>query len=381
MNELTRTGTRSQTAYETLRKLAYATGPGQKLPTHAVLCQDLSVSKLTLDKVMVQLEREEIITRRQGSGIYVSPKLRKNVVLLCDPAPFQNSGHSPFWEMLIRYAQERAHAHSEELSCHFTRLSGDGDFLESGLKQDVIAGRVHGIIGVGLNEACIDWVSGTPVPLVSLFSPHPYSVEVDSDLIITMGVEALAASGCRSIAYFEPCAGFSELTHRKAVADHGLEVFRRALAEAGIPFEAGLIHQAVHERIRAEAAGRVWDLSDREQGFRAAMNAFRDGETCQPDGILVTNDNMTQGVLPALSKLNLKAGRDLQIASHANQSSEVLVGHEDELMLVEISPREMVQNLFEILDLLMAGKSPDRIEVLVKPKVIVPSNSRRPALR
>jgi len=372
MNQLTRAGGRSQTAYETLRKLAYATGPGQKLPTHAALCQDLAVSKLTLDKVMVQLEREEIITRRQGSGIFVSPKLRKNVVLLCDPAPFQNSGHSPFWEMLIRYAQERAHAHSEELSCHFTRLSGDGDFLESGLKQDVMAGRVHGIVGVGLNEACINWVSRTPVPLVSLFSVHPYSVEVDSDLVITMGVEALAAQGCRSIGYFEPCAGFSDLAHRKQVAEHSLEVFRQALRAAGIPFEEQFVRQAVNERILAESTGRTWDLSDREQGFRAAMSVLKDGDARRPDGILVSSDNMTQGVLPALSKLNIKAGHDVQIASHANQNSEVLVGHEDELILVEISPREMVRNLFEILDLLMAGKPAERIEVLVKPTVIVP---------
>ena len=45
--------------------------PDGKLPTEAELCQQFQASRQTVRKALAQLELQEIIVRRQGSGTYV----------------------------------------------------------------------------------------------------------------------------------------------------------------------------------------------------------------------------------------------------------------------------------------------------------------------
>lgn len=50
--------------------------PDGKLPTEAELCQQFQASRQTVRKALAQLELQEIIVRRQGSGTYVNQRIR-----------------------------------------------------------------------------------------------------------------------------------------------------------------------------------------------------------------------------------------------------------------------------------------------------------------
>lgn len=56
---------------------------GSRMPTQAELCNKYDISRMTLIKVLRQLQHEGLVYSKQGSGTYVRPKLsHKNVELL-----------------------------------------------------------------------------------------------------------------------------------------------------------------------------------------------------------------------------------------------------------------------------------------------------------
>jgi len=141
-----------------------------------------------------------------------------------------------------------------------------------------------------------------------------------------------------------------------------------------LPFQPGLVRQSAALREEMAGKGEKWDFQDREQGYQMAMEAFSPETELRPDGILVTSDNMTQGILPALARLKLEVGRDLQLATHANAGSTTLLGHEQELIRLEFSPKEIVETVFGMLEELMAGRTPISQKVLVQPRLRLPDD-------
>src|SRR5205807_2246962 len=99
---------------------AYRLGPGAKLPTVVELRESLGISGTTLHTALGDLEAQGILNRRHGVGIYVSDALHhKNIALLCAPRFYRVPGLSPFWDMLVEQARQRAAEHDEGFQLHF----------------------------------------------------------------------------------------------------------------------------------------------------------------------------------------------------------------------------------------------------------------------
>jgi DNA-binding transcriptional regulator YhcF (GntR family) len=114
--------TKSQEAYTRLTELAHRLGPESKLPTVLELCDSFGVSKATLDGALRELEDRNIVYRRHGVGIFVSPRVRPSVTVICPPDFALRPGIRDFWNLLVQRAQERAAAKRELLSFHFPHL-------------------------------------------------------------------------------------------------------------------------------------------------------------------------------------------------------------------------------------------------------------------
>jgi len=97
------------------------------------------------------------------------------------------------------------------------------------------------------------------------------------------------------------------------------------------------------------------------QGFEWAMQWFgADSEPAtRPDGVISTDDMLAQGILMALHRLGITPGRGVQIATHSNRDSPVLLGWQDQIFRIEYDPGEIVQLLFETLEILMSGGKPE----------------------
>ena len=90
------------------------------------------------------------------------------------------------------------------------------------------------------------------------------------------------------------------------------------------------------------------------------------------DGVIITDDVMTQGALIALQKLNVPVGHGkgkLNIVSHSNAGSTTLMGREEVLTLVETDPRDVVQAMFDQLEIVMAGQKPAQTRIKVRARL------------
>jgi DNA-binding LacI/PurR family transcriptional regulator len=345
--------------YERLFTLAHRLGAGAKLPTVRALREEMGISQSTLDAALDRLEGRQVLFRRQGSGIYVSPALRrKNVALVCNPFSFLQSGGSPFWGLLVEHIRRLAASNEAELTLHFARLPEgavddvartlayrDPSPLPESLARDIAEGRVHGVIAVGIPHPVSRWVESNGVPVVAFAGPAGYIVGMSYPRMIQIGVAELARRGCRRVEMWTP---------PDRVGREGSEIFLGALAAHGLtePQEFGDTPPASPDAPPAVSAA--------EEGFRRGLARFAPGaDPPPPEGVVSVDDMMTQGLLMALYRLGLRAGRDVQIATHANVGSAALLAWQGELIEMEYDLSELVSALFSTLEALMDGRTPD----------------------
>lgn len=326
------------------------------MPTVLQLRDQFGVSVATLDNALAELEAQNVVQRRHGVGIFVSAKLhQKAICLVQDPGFLRVAGGSPFWELLVEQARRRAAAGNEPFSLHFSMPPGDGHApLHDNLMADIRAGRVQGVLSVGLYPAAAAWLGEQKVPHVAFAAYAPWTVALDGAALVRLGVGALASQGCRRIGLWTsvPPNGPAE-----GESDHRA-FFRRELAEHGLAYLPSLVQDGTPD---------VTPGLPQEQGYRTARRVFGDVQAPKPDALLITDDMMTLGALIGLQKTGVRVGADVQVASHANRGSPVLLGQDDVLTRVEVDPAQVAQAMFATLETLMDGGRPARPVVWIAP--------------
>lgn len=326
-----------------LSDLAHEMGPDAKLPKVSELRQRLGVSVVTLNEALQEAESRQLIYRRHGVGIYVSRSIHKGVALACAPRFFRRAAHSPFWDLLIAHSERRAAQKREEFSFHFEAGAAGGSGApstceESSLRRAVAARRVQGVISVGLDEKTVGWLEGEGVPVVAYAGHARCTVSFNGG--IAMGTRALVEAGCRNIELWLPPGDEDSPPH---LPENDLGA---ALRRAGV--SGGIVREA-----RLESGD-----TPQEQGFALAQEVFGPQSSSssepRPDGLVLSNDLLAHGVLTALRKLGVRPGRDVQIATHANAGSPILLGHDD-ILLIENDPAELAAAMFNLLEGLMSG--------------------------
>lgn len=350
---------------ERLRMLALQLGPDARFPTVSELCQTLDVSIVTLDSALRTLEAQKVISRKRGVGIFVRSSLHtRSICLLCS-SDHLGSGVSPFWEILIERAREQALSREDEFRLHITNpFDSVKSPLDDGLMTDIRAGRVHGVLGVGLSQEAADWVVAHHAPCVGFAGAGPWQVQVDYPELVRLGVDALAEQGCNRIGLWNPNWGaFIGMSKY-------MQSFRLALKQNNLPFFPDLIHPNVDALLAPRETLR---LTDQEHGYRTAMEVFDTSGALRPDGIVITNDVTAQGALVAMRNLNVCVGSEVKIASHANRGSKVLLGYDHILTLIEVDPAKVVGKMFNLLETLIGGQDPASQVSLIKPGLRRPS--------
>jgi DNA-binding LacI/PurR family transcriptional regulator len=356
-----------------LSQMAYALGPEARMPTFVELCEATSLSKATLGSVLGQLEAQGILLRRHGAGIFVSPRLKRSIALVCDPQFSLDPRIRGFWELIVREARLRVESSRHQLAFHFSTMSPDatrddatrddatrnGPPLHAGLMDDIRANRVQGVLTVGVPLEAVEWMSAQGVALVAFGGWGPASVNMNGADIVRLGVEALAARGCRRIALWSSTGCEPERDSRRG---NRLEVqaFRREMAARDLKFDARQLRPRAREKsVR----------SSFEQARDWVRETFEGRHSGWPDGLLLDNDILARDVMAALQKLDIRPNRDIVIASHANSDSPVLRAYEDDLTLLEYDSGEIVQTMFDKLEAVLRGEVLLHPHVQIKPKI------------
>lgn len=79
---------------------------------------------------------------------------------------------------------------------------------------------------------------------------------------------------------------------------------------------------------------------------------------------------MAQGALTAMEKLGVRAGRDIQVVAHSNKGSTILQGYEDDITRLEYDPHDIAVAMFEVLDTLMRGETPENWQTVVAAQLV-----------
>lgn len=377
--------TRQEDVVRKLQQRAVELGTGGQLPQFRTLRDELGVSGTTLTAALNDLERQGVILRRHGVGIFVSERLHhRHIVLLADPVFFQGDA-SPFWEMLVRSARTRATEKAEDLTLHFIRASSDKNTAEvASLIPESLAGefeeqRVHGILGVGLPYALAEEIVRRGIPFVAFAGYGPCSVAFDHAGTVRLGVEALADQGCRRIALWSSVSPQHPTCREEVLSRPTVAAFQNTLAARGLAFDPALVRLNAHLCPDYHAGVKEFFVpTSQEQGRQTVLEVFGpvSDPRLRPDGIVCSEDTMMQGALPQLARLNLWPGVDVQIATHANAGSPVLFGYEDALFRMEVSPADLVREMYDLLETQWRGDVPENPRRCIEPKLLPPQTAK-----
>ena len=363
--------TKTQALRDQLMSLIETMDADAKLPTMRQLQDSLSVSPMTLNRALSELEANGMVYRRQGSGTYVSPQAKQivssaaaNAVgLVYDRALFGTQA-SPFGSILVDEAERRAQVLKERFSLFLAMRSDDKTVVHEDLSDAVLHGRVRGILYAGArNPAAMAWFQKHKLPVVALSYREcgVPRVRINHAQLIRLGVKALAAKGCKRIGLWIPLGNGLGRDANGHFAE--LEAFQSALKKADIEYSNELVWRESEHSSDAKS-----DETNQQQGLKAARETFGKTKKNAPDGIVVGDDIMTLGALTFLNKNGVAVGTNLHIATHANKGSDALSGR-DELTLIEVDPGEIARAMFEMLETLLRGETLASELMEIKPKL------------
>jgi DNA-binding LacI/PurR family transcriptional regulator len=371
---LSRHRVRTQGVCDRLAELARLLGPEGKMPSVQDLCAETGVSTATLNDALNEMERRGVLYRVRGVGIFVAPTIKRNIAVVCRPSLFRSPAHSPFWDLLIEEIEKRAGELEEAVAFHWAlgqdEVPPPAPPLPENLLHDLAAGRVQGLLSIGLHTDSAQWLVdnfGAQLPIVCYAQDKPHPVEMDGDLMMRQGVQTLVSCGCRRIAYLQST---QEPNGEMGASAHVAQLLESTHSELGLKPQRDLWRFG----LLAEN-GEV--LTSQEQGYGLALQVLELAPEHRPDGLLFADDLTTSGALAACRQLGLAVGKDILIATHSNSKSPLLFGYENDLILMEYDTAELVREMFSWLDELIDGTAEGKKSVVVRPHLRVGSNLAR----
>lgn len=366
-----RPDTKAQTIRAYLSELAYQKGPHARLPTIRELCESFTTSRVTLDEVLYALEQQNVIYRKQGSGIFVSPRVfHKSICILLNTSYLSAAGASPFWGILWgTLAQEARLRAQQKHEYHHFHMILEAPDQEPVLPEDVMTmiqdGRVHAVLSIALNEPASGWLREQALPCISFGAYSEYMVALDNKTLVDLAVQKLAEQGCRKIGLWATCRYNGSSGQVNQTDWHENPSYPAALARHQLAFRPGLIRDYISPPLVSTRSG---PLPHQEQGYLVAMDVFGDPDTSKPDGIFIADDMMTDGALAAFHALGVQVGRDVKIVTHGNTGSMMSFNHIPGLTVVEFDPREITLALFELLDVAFLEQTSEHRQINIQPR-------------
>ena len=344
-----------------LRSLALEKGPGAQLPTVRVLCESLATTRVTLREALNLLEAEHIIYTKRRQGIFVSPRIyHKSIHILFASNSFAAPA-SPFWSMLWvqleQEAQQRATFKDEFCTFHLVKPTEDLNYsIPESIESMLQAERADGALIVGFYTRGKGTLNGEEIPCVTFAGEGSWVVRLDGIEFGRMATEVLMRQDCKRMGWW----AYNVATHPLEQMED-VRAFRQTLQEYRKPLYP--------ELIRIPHSPPQTSLSLQEQGYLLAREVFEGPVSARPDGLVISNDMMTDGALVAFEELGIHVGHDIKVVTHANAGSPILFGRTKNMTVIEYDPALLAQAMFSMLDTLMAGQQPVESSIWIRPRL------------
>ena len=347
-------GSRAESAETMLRAIMRETGPEGRLPTISKLCGMLQISLGTLDRVLERLEREGLVSRQRGRGLFVTSAISRKTVALVFGRGY-SKGFPPFWLQLESKCREHVTAAGDRFRFYVDRWSDSSETpshneLDSALHAHEIDGL---IVGAPNTLEQMVWLQSQKLPIVALTNTGetPCRVTLNYDLMIQYAVETMVAKGTRHALILAPIG----------VASAPLEA---QLRERGIAFTA-----AEYNTISDSTGPMQESPTVEEHGYRAMRDLL--ARRLKADTLVSLDDMMTRGALMAIAQAGLTIGKDLTVITHSNRNTPTLAPYSRDLILIEFDPDQFAVTAVDMLERLMMGRTPPHPIMQIEPVVVL----------
>ncbi len=327
---------RAAQAADVLRQEILAKGPGTRLSSVRELKARLGFSQASLAAAFEQLEREGLIVRRHGSGIYASENVGQvRVAFVMDPKFLLLANRSPVWHLILnalcKAADARNWSYTLQLGAYVPAINGYGSLspeaLPAALLSDLENNRFSGLVGIGLSQGAANVITQYGVRVTALSGYGEAIVEFHHQSLLSQGLLALKEKGAQSVSVVASRAW-------------DLERIDSFAEEFGIEAEGCLLGEA-------EPAEKPLTSPDPIQlGWQWA----RDLELKKGAAILSCDDMLAVGIIMGLFSRGLVPGRDLLMATHSNKGSSTLTGWDQCLIRMEYDPQEIADTLLNLVE-------------------------------
>ncbi len=267
---------------------------GDRLPSFLDLQNKYGTTSNTINRALIELEKEGLIVRERWRGVFVAPRRveRRQAIGLAD---FDSVATiSPYYSLLVRGIQSVAHREQYEITLINTQSRGGVD-------------KVDGVVGHG--ETGAEFLESLPsgLPVVNVMAPmeNGLAVAVDDFGGAAKATEYLLGLGHKRIGFL----GYVEApsTRRR------LGGYRAALEAAGIEPASGWIHPL---RLRLNEKISTTDVRDRVKEF-GHLNALEWLRGDWPEenltAIIAQNDELAIGMMQALREEGYEVPRDVSV--------------------------------------------------------------------
>ncbi len=272
--------------------------PGCRLPTRTALISAYGTTPVTLQRVCDRLVREGFLVARGRQGTFVSDR-PPHLTVYGLVFPYHNRPERPwprFWTALAAEARNVAAASGRTLVFSYGNETHQDLEAYRQLEENVHSHRLVGLVFASpphyLRGSAVLEAPG--IPRVALMAraiiPGVSTIRLTGSLMGEL-VRRLRQAGCRRVALF---------TVQEQAADA-----QRLLAEAGFRVPPHWVYQTNYTV--THSARQVANLL-----MRAGPR------TTRPDGILITDDNLTDPTLAGLADAGVRVPRAVTVVAHCN---------------------------------------------------------------
>jgi len=274
--------------------------PGEQLPPMSELVPTLGVSHPTAQRAITKLTEDGFLRTQHRVGVYVAPTLPcNNRFVLVLPRLNESLGERIADRFYANMSQAASATLALEDSDHHIEPWGIPEGAEHNklnkkierLFRQIADDRVAGIIYVGGTRPMMDdksiRSSGIPQVIISSVDSEYPTVLLDHSALWKKAVKRLCDHGCQRI--------------------------------AAIGMSPGVYPRDIEETYQIPTKWAVpVDMNHPQTAIGLAQLLFSAGPGLRPDGLVITDDNLTEYVMAGVLASGIDVPRDLKIISHAN---------------------------------------------------------------
>ena len=311
---------------------------GNVLPTRETLKRDFGVSNSTVQQALSTLKDEGFIFSRQGSGSFVADNLpHLTNYAIAFPCP---RGDPDYWSRFsVALLNEAAMLESRQTQYRLPIYHNVDRELGSperrALEDEVRNHRLAGVI-LARRPFGLDGSSILLDPMVrrvcytSQISENLPAVFVDYQSFANQALDELKRRGRTRIAIISDARAITTTT----------DFLVNGLAERGMTTQPWWVHKTAAHPM--DASRTLTHL------------LMRDNPADRPDGIVITDDNLIEGVSAGLIAANIRVPTDVDVVAHANfplPSPTVLP-----VISLGFSATEILETCLKVIDAQREGK-------------------------